>query len=109
MTRSTPKTQAIDEITCPDIPSVQLPRALQIVGIALSQSRDGFQEVWQYEQEHQIGLQAAKLLWTAVSKTGKPIGKLAVVAISTAYRGLTGTTARSFVKAQWSRFQDKGV
>ncbi|MEM9164257.1 MAG: hypothetical protein AAGC54_14455 [Cyanobacteria bacterium P01_F01_bin.4] len=110
-TRKSPATtqnELIATVQPTDIPTVPVPRPLAIVGTALSQSRDGFIEVWAYEKEHEIGLQALKLVGTAASKLGKPIGQLAVVGAASLVAAATGPRVRAVVKAHWQKIQGWG-
>lgn len=89
-----------------DIPTVPVPRPLAIVGTALSQSRDGFIEVWAYEKEHEIGLQTLKLVAKAAKGIGAPLASLTVYGAASAISKLTGEDAKAFAGKRWGQIQE---
>jgi len=86
-----------------EIPSVQLPQPITLTKTALQKSVGAFSEAWDYEQEHQLGLELLRLVGRTIRDIGSPLLALLIYGGAMAAEKANTDDAKRIRSERWQR------
>lgn len=90
-------------ISADEIPFVELPLSITLTKTALQKSLGAFSEAWDYEQEHQLGLELLRLVGRTIRDIGSPLLLLLIYGGAVAAEKANTDDAKQTRSERWQR------
>lgn len=90
-------------ISANEIPFVELPPSITLTKTALQKSLGAFSEAWDYEQEHQLGLELLRLVGRTIRDIGSPLLSLLIYGGAVAAEKANTDEAKQTRSERWQR------
>ena len=92
-------------INTDEIPSVELPLAVTLTGMALQKATTEFTNAWKIEKEQELGLKLVRLIGSTLKGMAVPLIRLGMYGGSVSIERASTDEAKQIRAARWQRFK----